>query len=134
MALVSCNILATVIAIRVLPKPTTSPSSTPPLVQVMGGKLHRLDLETQQHALQSLRDGELALTLSGILRQVIGHLQVNMVREGPGSSRAQLVSISWTSSSDRSKAKSSSHRSSNHRCSLRVASQFTTSTLSSPCC
>ena len=64
----------------VLPSPTTSPMSTPfALIQVMGRYLDRLRLEVEQPVAEHLGNPELGKTGAGFVREVVGHLEVDVV-------------------------------------------------------
>ena len=63
------------------------------LVQMMSSDLDRRGLEVEQAFAEHLGNPEFGEAGASFVGQVVGHLEVNVVREGSASSRAQLSSI-----------------------------------------
>ena len=61
------------------------------LVEVMGGYLHGLSLKFEKRVAEVSRDGELADAGLRLARQVVGHLQIDVVRREHLLSRPALV-------------------------------------------
>ena len=67
----------------VLPRPTTSPMRTPPrLLRWWAAILTAAVWKSNSLSREVARDPELGETGPRLLREVIGHLQVDVVREG----------------------------------------------------
>src|ERR1039458_712080 len=98
---------------------------------MMGCDLHRRDLEVKELVAKVLGDGVLNYAFPRLLREVVSHLHVNVVRWN--GIRAQLWSMISAISFEMSRHQRSVHRSSNHWASLLQASWSVTSTFNSPC-
>ncbi len=76
----SSKMRASAVAIRVLPRPTTSPmQDAAALVEVVGGDLDGGVLELEQRVAEVARDAELGQAGARLLGQVVGHLHVDVV-------------------------------------------------------
>ena len=54
------------------------------LVQMVSGNLDRSGLEVEQAVPEHLRDPELSEARAGLVREVVGHLEVDVVRRNQG--------------------------------------------------
>ena len=104
---------ASAVAISVLPRPTTSPISTPPRLFRWWAAILTRRPESRTARCRIRRDAELGEAGARLLREVVGHLEVDVVGRDGLFARPAPSMIS-ASSSEMSRHQRSFQRSSNH--------------------